>query len=430
LDANGDLLKTLFLERGLVSLALHYLKGAFPPVTSAGAAALEIRSVAEFTKALLLPSVPIALGVLTGLANGHAAIQGLMDREGILPLLHALEGVSSEQKEIRAKAEGLLDIVSDEASGGVLGGSVKGLRQATKDELRVRAMKRREAMLKGLGMASAVTSDGAERIVVSAKPKIEGLDDMEEEGEDSLSCMVCREGYKLKTTECLGTYTFSKRVNGGAMLGSRSEYIYTTVSHFNVIHFTCHQEAKRADAKLKAPKKEWEGAALRNSETLTNSIFPLRGPAVSSQNYSRYCDQYWENLSTLGRSDGSRFKLLAHDLASLLGRFASGGSFSVDSHGGGKESNSQLLPFMVQMGAYLLEQVGSTQRRALRKSLQAYLGVPESSRTPGVWTPVSGSRRGSFAGMVFFAGSEIFCWFIAFLFFWVGDSIFCFEIRC
>lgn len=165
-------------------------------------------------------------------------------------------------------------------------------------------------------MRQEVASDGGERIVVS-RPSIEGLEEVEEEEEDGLACMVCREGYSLRPGDALGVYSYTKRVNLGAM-SARGDCVYTTVSHFNVIHFQCHQEAKRADAALKNPKKEWEGAALRNNETLCNSVFPLRGPSVPLPQYLRYVDQHWENLANLGRADGGRLRLLTYDIVLVL----------------------------------------------------------------------------------------------------------------
>lgn len=162
-------------------------------------------------------------------------------------------------------------------------------------------------------MRQEVASDGGERIVV-AQPIIEGLEDVEEE-EDGLACMVCREGYSLRPNDMLGIYSYSKRVNLGV---GASGSVYTTVSHFNIIHFQCHQEAKRADAALKNPKKEWEGATLRNNGTLCNCIFPLRGPSVPMAQYVRCVDQYWDNLNALGRADGSRLRLLTYDIVLVM----------------------------------------------------------------------------------------------------------------
>lgn len=163
-------------------------------------------------------------------------------------------------------------------------------------------------------MRREVKSDGGERIIVS-QPMIEGLEEMEEE-EDGLACMVCQEGYTLRPNDMLGVYSYSKRINlgMGASGNARGECVYTTVSHFNMIHYQCHQEAKRADAALSNPKKEWEGATLRNNGTLCNCLFPVKGPAVPLADYVCCIEQYWDSLGALGRADGSRLRLLTYDI--------------------------------------------------------------------------------------------------------------------
>ncbi|KAG9448547.1 hypothetical protein H6P81_008512 [Aristolochia fimbriata] len=364
----GERLKDIILEKGITAVAVKHLRDSFACAGQAG-----FKTSAEWAFGLKLPSVPLILSMLRGLSRGHLATQKCIDDGEILSLLHALEGVSGEN-EIGARAENLLDTLSDEGKGdGFLGEKVHMLRHATKDEMRRRALMKREELLQGLGMRQEVASDGGERIVVS-RPIIEGLEDVEEE-EDGLACMVCREGYTLRPNDMLGVYSYSKRVNLGAGTSgtSRGDCVYTTVSHFNIIHFQCHQEAKRADAALKNPKKEWEGATLRNNETLCNCIFPLKGPSVPLAQYVRCVDQYWDNLNALGRADGSRLRLLTYDIVLMLARFATGASFSTDCKGGGKESNSRFLPFMIQMARQLLDQGGSNQRKAMAKSITTYL---------------------------------------------------------
>ncbi|EFJ36504.1 hypothetical protein SELMODRAFT_404572 [Selaginella moellendorffii] len=365
---SGELLKNLILEKEILTVAIRYLKDAFPFTEKK----TDLRSSPEWTRSLELPSVPIILSMMRGLSIGHCKTQECLDEEEVLPLLHALEGMPGEN-EIGARAENLLDTLSDKEKG-FLAETILNLRETTRDEMRRRALQRREELLQGLGMRRELRSDGGERIVIS-KPRIEGLEDVEEE-EAGLACMVCREGYKLRM---LGAYSYSKRVKiGSATVHGRPEWVYTT----------CHQEEKRADASLKNPKKEWEGAAIRNNETLCNDLFPLRGPAVALAQYSRCVDTFWDNLNALGRADGSRLRLLSYDIVLMLGRFATGASFSVDSKGGGKESNSRLLPFMVQMAGHLLDQQGPSQRRVLAKSLQTFLQAspPETDATT---TPVS-----------------------------------------
>ncbi|RWW77221.1 hypothetical protein BHE74_00014631 [Ensete ventricosum] len=305
----GERLKGIILDKGIIGLAVKHLRESF-----AVAGQARFKSRAEWASGLKLPSIPLILSMLRGLSKGHLATQRCIDEEGILPLLHALEGVSGEN-EIGARAENLLDTLADRENhgDGFLGERIHKLRHATRDEMRRRALRKREELLQGLGMRQEFAMDGAERIVV-AQPVIEGLEDVEEE--DGLACMVCREGYTLRPNDMLGVYSYSKRVNLGATssASARGDYVYTTVSHFNVIHFQCHQEAKRADAALKNPKKEWEGATLRNNETLCNCIFPLRGPSAPLAHYVRCVDQYWDNLNALGRADGSRLRLLTYDI--------------------------------------------------------------------------------------------------------------------
>ncbi|KAK4477539.1 hypothetical protein RD792_016768 [Penstemon davidsonii] len=373
----GERLKDIILEKGITGVALRHLKVSFACTGQPG-----FKSSVEWAYALKLPSVPHILSMLRGLSTGHLATQRCIDEEGILPLLHALESVSGES-EIGARAENLLDTLTDKegTDNGYLAEKVLHLRHATRDEMRRRALKKREQLLQGLGMRQELSSDGGERIVV-AQPVLEGFEDVEEE-EDGLACMVCREGYRLRPTDLLGVYTYSKRVNlgVGSSGNARGDCVYTTVSHFNIIHFQCHQEAKRADAALKNPKKEWDGAALRNNETLCNNLFPIRGPPVPMGQYIRYVDQYWDYLNGLGRADGSRIRLLTYDIVLMLARFATGASFSADSRGGGKESNAKFLPYMVQMAQYLLDH-DSSQRQNMAKSISTYLSSPGSGSHP------------------------------------------------
>ncbi|KAL0540634.1 hypothetical protein IC582_020643 [Cucumis melo] len=383
----GERLKDIILEKGITGLAIKHLRDTFAVAGQTG-----FRSSVEWGFALKRPSIPLILSMLRGLSMGHLATQRCIDEGRILPVLHALERVPGEN-EIGARAENLLDTLSNkEGNGdGFLEDKVRMLRHATRDEMRRLALKNREDMLQRLGMRQ-VASDGGERIIVS-RPALEGLEDVEEE-EDGLACMVCREGYSLRPTDLLGVYSYSKRVNLGVGTSgsSRGECVYTTVSYFNIIHYQCHQEAKRTDAGLKIPKKEWEGATLRNNESLCNSLFPVRGPSVPLAQYIRYVDQHWDNLNALGRADGNRLRLLTYDIVLMLARFATGASFSAESRGGGRESNSRFLPFMIQMARHLLDQGSPSQRSTMAKSVSTYLSsstADSRSFSPGLQPPAA-----------------------------------------
>ena len=81
----------------------------------------------------------------------------------------------------------------------------------------------------------------------------------------------------------------------------------------------------------------------------------------------------------------------------MLARFATGASFSTDCKGGGRESNSRFLPFMVQMASHLADGSANQQRHAMAKAVTTYLSsspsTPESPLRHSA--SVSGSRGSS-----------------------------------
>ena len=70
-----------------------------------------------------------------------------------------------------------------------------------------------------------------------------------------------------------------------------------SVSHFNLIHSSCHQAARQADSALRAPKREWEGATLRNGETLCNNLLPLKAAEVSDTLHAAAVASFVEGLN-------------------------------------------------------------------------------------------------------------------------------------
>lgn len=139
----GERLKDIILEKGITKTAMTHLKDSFAYTGQAG-----FKNSAEWAQGLTLPSVPLILSMLRGLSMGHLLTQKCIDEEGILPLLHALEGVSGEN-EIWERAENLLDTLSNkEGKGdGFLEEKVCKLRDATRDEMKRRALRKREELL-------------------------------------------------------------------------------------------------------------------------------------------------------------------------------------------------------------------------------------------------------------------------------------------
>jgi hypothetical protein len=143
------------------------------------------------------------------------------------------------------------------------------------------------------------------------------------------------------------------------------------VGVFVYLGVQCHLSAAKADKLLKPPKSEWEGAAIRNSHTLTNNLLPLQGPSIPDSQYAAQVIEYWNNIAfrlklkqvmQIAKRDGNfysmqqtYFELVVGDLTLLLRQFALEASFSLHSRGGGRESNIQLVPWLLQMGVHLFE---------------------------------------------------------------------------
>jgi E3 ubiquitin-protein ligase UBR4 len=147
---------------------------------------------------------------------------------------------------------------------------------------------------------------------------------------------VCLEGYTKKPHDILGMYVFSKKAKLSEISGSGRGYTttigYTTVTHSNFIHFLCHQNAYKADAALKQPKKEWEGAVIRNDHTKCNNLFPMKGGQLPDDAYISMVEKYFQLLNkNVGQADPDRVKVMIHDLKMLMKRFAYEDSFSRDS---------------------------------------------------------------------------------------------------
>jgi hypothetical protein len=220
-----------------------------------------------------------------------------------------------------------------------------------------------------------------------------------------LTCAVCQEGRTLQPRELLGLYAFVKKVSvsaeqGGSRLGidgtsllqalpanipdyligdpfaeewyligkaasehlptapsqssatvvnnRRSSIYTTTVSAGNAIHFSCHRAARLADRNHpKAPKSEWEGAALRNNRAQCNVVLPLvssRSSEVPLISVNSALTEYQAAVTNIiGITQKSMLWTVLHDIRFLLLRMAHGESLNADCAGGSVASNCKLI---------------------------------------------------------------------------------------
>jgi E3 ubiquitin-protein ligase UBR4 len=416
--------------------------------------------------------VPFSLQLLTALAQGHAATAAALaaDQPSLLPLLHLLEGTAGGST-ITPLAEACLEALAGAGADGVAS-SIAALRGATAAEMRARAAKKRQALLASMGMVqieAAAEAGGGVRILPSPggvpalsplAAELAALEGSAEDDEGGNVCMVCREGYALQPATLLGCYCFC-RVAAAAEWpgcappwGTPHNLLLSTVSHFNLIHISCHAAAKAADASLRQPKREWQGATLRNGNVLCNSLLPLTSPAggAAESAYAAAVTSFWqqqlsapssrEAAAAAGSSGGGggsnggsdaaavqvgvslsrrsaalreadcsllRVSLVAADMAMLLWRFGAQLSFSEEARGGGRASNARLLFALLQLGRYYVVEAPATDLKQAQALLAAAggagaaLGLETAAATAAAAAAVGGaagskSGPGSTAG--------------------------------
>jgi len=343
-DLSGQrVLEAIWAAGTVMYLADYMVNVAF------GALNAHERGSSAWDSAIKRSGLPLSLELLNGVARGFS-IDVTMNAN-LFMLLHKLESVT--ERDIGSLAENCLETLasaSDEVAE-----YLDELRTATREENRRKALAKREQMLAEMGMkvvASPASPGAPITIGLSHSPRsLQGYESViTESDKESIVCRVCFEGYALKPRELLGVYCFNKLVLTPAANGDMSQTV-CTVSHFNAIHFSCHASAKRADVALRIPKREWEGAVLRNSETLCNNLLPVSSSTISESTYAAAVDAWWQNAFALGAliAPPTRARQSVWDVTLLLGRFAMDTSFSTDCRGGGKQSNMYLLPQLVRL---------------------------------------------------------------------------------
>ncbi|VVC25973.1 Hypothetical protein CINCED_3A011321 [Cinara cedri] len=356
----GNTLKDYILSLGVINNVIQYILTHAPTVKST---LNKNNDKDEWKEFISKPSLKYILRFWTGLAKGHEPTQTAVTDECI-QTVHCLEQVSSDEH-VGSLAENLLEALKTNPT---MAAKIEEVREQTKAEKKRLAMAMRQKQLGQLGMR---TNDKGQ---VTAETSL--LQQVEDLGEETgLVCVICREGYKFQPTKVLGIYTFTKRcVVEDHEVKARKTIGYSTVTHFNVVHFDCHMAAVR----LARVRDEWESAALQNANTKCNGLLPMWGPSVAE---SAYANCLARHNSYLQEATGLRdisYTQTVHDLKLLLLRFAQEKSFHEDTGGGGPQSNMNLVPYLMHMALYVINTTRRTS--AEERNLLSYLEPKPSDR--------------------------------------------------
>nr|CAB3267470.1 E3 ubiquitin-protein ligase UBR4-like [Phallusia mammillata] len=351
-NTSGSQLKDLMVKNQILQNATSYLNAHIPNHKN-----FESEDWKAFKSR---PGVPFCLRMLTGLCSKHTTAQELVGDVAI-PALHRLEQISSEEG-IGPHAENVLEALQEHPE---VAKRIKEVRRQTRDEKKKKAMAIRQKQLGSLGMK---TNDKGQQVVTKSAILQQISDLVEETG---LTCIICREGYKFEPKKVLGIYTYTRRCPLEEFeQKSRKTQGYSTVSHFNVVHYECHTSAVR----MARGREEWDSALLQNTNTKCNGLLPLWGAQVPEAAFASCLARHNTYIQEATGQREPGFYSTVHDLKLLLLRFANERSFSEETGGGGRQSNINLIPYLIHTGLYVVNSTRNQGRE--ERTVSDFLAAP------------------------------------------------------
>lgn len=296
--------------------------------------------------------ITLALKLVRGMILNHKPNQLFLYESKLLMKIYRLSNTSIKIKEIGKMAEAIIEYLLQSDPNEIEPKVLEYLKQMVFEE---KQQKKKLADLKRQEILKAMKS-GSKHFSEDKEKKME----IEEE-EKSIKCIVCHEGYKINPKTLLGVYLFSKTFRIPDERSFLTELLIKevngvgSVTHFNCIHLKCHSAAAKAEQTMKKPKKEWEGAIIRNSHTKCNNWLPIRGEGVANNDYDSGVMKYFLSIEPLVRNESQRQSwLVLNDMKNLMMKFGKEESLSKESKGGSYEHNAKAIPFYIQMIVYLV----------------------------------------------------------------------------
>ncbi|CAH8508592.1 unnamed protein product [Dicrocoelium dendriticum] len=406
---NGALLRRQIVERaGVLQTCLHFLWDTVPPC------ALELEEGTalntndpEIAAFLSLPALPYVLQGLRACLSGDQDSECLsqssdyqsrqpgrpaVTADRLLHLFHLLE-TSKSAGRVGLLAEDMLTewcpskqtvgsrfkhqaLVDSPPRSGTMASVIQSLRKSTSLRTRRLALNMRQRQLRSLNMRV----DEKGQVAVIESDRLAKMTSALTE-ETGLACAICLEGFRNAPQEALGVYVYVRQCPLEQQLCYEAEPDkvsttfpvpipkgYSTLSNFVVVHFSCHANSVRS-----SPENQWVVAQRHNRDARCNSILPILGPPTNSSTatpegkskpkreqhpsaetvYAEHLANFMDYIMrTLNVSPG--YVMALHDVKSLLTRFACNRQFHLEIGGGGRESNLQLLPHLIQVGLHSL----------------------------------------------------------------------------
>ena len=373
----GDTMKARMLQIGIVNKCIDYLKSKAPLQSSALKTAADDPKWKEF---VTKPALRHVLQMMSGLATAHEPTQMLIAQQCIT-ILHRMEQVSSDEH-VGSLAESVLEAMRGCEAAEAM---VKAAREQTKSEKKKMAMAMRAKQLQAFGLKA--NEQGQVKADASLLQKYVGIAE-----ESGLACSICREGYKFQAGKVLAIYTFTapcsvdemdskpSQRGQGASRGRPAFGGYSTVTHFNLVHVECHAAAVRQQR----AREEWESASLHNANTRCNGLLPLWGPQVPEAAFAQCLARHNAYLAEATNHRDIGYSSTVQDLKLLLLRFAEDRGFSEISGGGGPQSNINLVPYLMHLALYVLNQTRSAAFE--EKNLLAFLDLPREKWLESCYT--------------------------------------------
>ena len=335
----GTRLRDMMRDGGVTANAIDYLRRHSPQVTT-----YLNSDFALWKEFISRNSLPYVLRILTGLCRSHQSIQDQIG-ESCIPLLHKLEQFSSGNL-VSVLAEDLLAALKQNPSSKV-SAAIEHVRNQTKLEKKKLAIAMRQKQLNQLGMPTRRAS---------WSPPIR------------TRCATWRARSRRRRATCAAyaaraTSIIRKRCSPSTRTArrpsssrcSRPSRARASATPPSLTSTSCTSTATRTPSVRRARAATSGRTPCCRTPTpysKFNGILPIWGPHVSETLFSNALARHNSYLLEATGIRDSSYMLCVHDLKLLLWRFADNASFSEESGGGGRESNINLIPYMIHIILY------------------------------------------------------------------------------